>query len=550
MVHKELESETGAPAEATLQKDPQHSPVKEKEPFNTTNHQKELENIRQFMGDLVNSLANSMSSELSIIRNKLQEHEKTVNSLMNDIFENSTTQLFSEKSPVPSSVETPFNLVKKGHKSKQLQNRQNITQLANRFEVLANEDNYSTTTNTRIIPGQKTYSETVTHQSLNQHPPAKVQPNSQQSQPHSRQIYPQPPAAQQTSHQTQSLQNLQPPNVNQHPPSVVQPNSQQSQPHSRQIYPQPPAAQQTSHQTQSLQNLQPPNVNQHPPSVVQANSQHSQSHPRQNYPQPPASQQTSHQFHSLQNLQPPNSSPLLKHHQSQSQPEFHPPQQFNTQQNHYHQQLIQNQQPQIENQQKQTQSFHQQQPKQSQIDQPSRSQNQENSENTLLIIGDSNIHGVKPRELAQRIRERVFVHKQAISGATASHICHYSDILLKDKPNAVIIHAGTNDLVGRNADSNLSADNIACDLIRTGVKARNAGVKQVMISSLLPINDYQANKKAQEVNNHLREHCHAYNFLYIDNANMTKEDLQDTVHLSRDGKGVLMDNFAYYVNRY
>ena len=503
MVHKKPETETGAPAEATLQKDPQHSPVKEKEPFNTTNHQKELENIRQFMGDLVNSLANSMSSELSIIRNKLQEHEKTVNSLMNDIFENSTTQLFSEKSPVPSSVETPFNLVKKGHKSKQLQNRQNITQLANRFEVLANEDNYSTTTNTRIIPGQKTYSETVTHQSLNQHPPAKVQPN-----------------------------------------------SQQSQPHPRQIYPQPPAAQQTSHQTQSLQNLQPPNVNQHPPSVVQANSQHSQSHPRQNYPQPPASQQTSHQFHSLQNLQPPNSSPLLKHHQSQSQPEFHPPQQFNTQQNHYHQQLIQNQQPQIENQQKQTQSFHQQQPKQSQIDQPSRSQNQENSENTLLIIGDSNIHGVKPRELAQRIRGRVFVHKQAISGATASHICHYSDILLKDKPNAVIIHAGTNDLVGRNADSNLSADNIACDLIRTGVKARNAGVKQVMISSLLPINDYQANKKAQEVNNHLREHCHAYNFLYIDNANMTKEDLQDTVHLSRDGKGVLMDNSAYYVNRY
>ena len=73
MVHKELESETGAPAEATLQKDPQHSPVKEKEPFNTTNHQKELENIRQFMGDLVNSLANSMSSELSnLCRDTLQ----------------------------------------------------------------------------------------------------------------------------------------------------------------------------------------------------------------------------------------------------------------------------------------------------------------------------------------------------------------------------------------------------------------------------------------------------------------------------------------------
>ena len=109
------------------------------------------------------------------------------------------------------------------------------------------------------------------------------------------------------------------------------------------------------------------------------------------------------------------------------------------------------------------------------------------------------------------------MHKQAISGATASHICYHSDILLKDKPNAVIIHAGTNDIVGRNSDSNLSADNIASNLVRTGVKARNAGVKHVMISSLFPINDFQANKKAQEVNNHLREHCHAYNFIFINN---------------------------------
>lgn len=105
MVHKEPESGTGAPAETTLPKDPQHSPVKEKEPLNTSNHQEELENIKHFMSDLVNSLANSMSSELAIIKNKLLEHENTVNSLINDIFENSTTHVFSEKSPVPTYVD-------------------------------------------------------------------------------------------------------------------------------------------------------------------------------------------------------------------------------------------------------------------------------------------------------------------------------------------------------------------------------------------------------------------------------------------------------------
>ena len=474
MVHKEPESETGAPAETTLSKDPQHSPVKEKEPVKTSNHQ-ELENIKHFMSDLVNSLANSMSSELSFIKDKLQEHEKTVNSLINDIFENSTTHLFSEKSPVPTSVETPFNLVKNGHKTKQLQNRQ-ITQLANRFEALANEDNYSTATDIRIVPGQKTYSETVTHQ----HPPAKIQPYSQQSQPNSRQIYPQSPAAQQTSHQIQSLQNLQPRNVNQHPPSVVHANSQHSQPNPRQNYPHPTASQQTSHQ-------------------AQIHSQQLQPHPRQSYPQPTAPRQSSHQTHSLH------------------KPQLHQPQPTQ----HPQQVPQQNQQP--NNQQKYK----------------------------LNLLGDSNFRYISIRDLNRATNHRAFIDKFAHSGATTSHLITYADVALLNRPDGIVLHGGTNDIIGRNA-TDQSPDQIACNLIELGVKARNAKVKDIFISSVLPTKDARANEKALLINQHLKTYCTAYNFVFIDNSNITEEDLKederDRVHLSASGSDELMKNLAYYFN--
>ena len=44
----------------------------------------------------------------------------------------------------------------------------------------------------------------------------------------------------------------------------------------------------------------------------------------------------------------------------------------------------------------------------------------------------------------------------------------------------------------------------------------------------------------------------AYNFVYVDNSNITEEDLReiesDRVHLSTAGRDELMKNFGYYFN--
>ena len=220
----------------------------------------------------------------------------------------------------------------------------------------------------------------------------------------------------------------------------------------------------------------------------------------------------------------------MRYHQPQSlqlqSKQLHPQQKRQPQQNQY-----------FNNQQIQQQDYHQPQPQRS------------NSQHKLLLLGDSNIHGVPPQKLARKIHKNVFVVRQAISGATASHICHYSEILLKENPDSIIIHAGTNDVHGRNA-SNLSAEAIACELIRTGVKARNAGVQNIMISSILPIDDIEANEKALEINSHLKDHCKSYNFVYVNNSNLTTGDLYDAVHLTHEGKEVLVNNFAFYMNKY
>ena len=90
-------------------------------------------------------------------------------------------------------------------------------------------------------------------------------------------------------------------------------------------------------------------------------------------------------------------------------------------------------------------------------------------------------------------------------------------------------------MYGRNS-SQYSADEIDCLLIEIGVKARSSGVRNIFISSILPINDQLTNAKAMHTNSFLKTYCRAYNFVLIDNSNLTTEDLKenDPVQLSLD----------------
>jgi len=129
----------------------------------------------------------------------------------------------------------------------------------------------------------------------------------------------------------------------------------------------------------------------------------------------------------------------------------------------------------------------------------------------LVLLGDSNLQAIKPSLMSSGLQNRNFIEKFAHSGATAAHLRHYVDISLEKKPVAMIIHGGTNDIKGRNANSR-TAEQIAGDLIATAVRAREHGVRIVAISGILITRDQQANIRGQEINALLQEYCRAYNF--------------------------------------
>ena len=183
---------------------------------------------------------------------------------------------------------------------------------------------------------------------------------------------------------------------------------------------------------------------------------------------------------------------------------------------------------------------------------PQHAQVRMNPQNeNLVLLGDSNLHGIKPSLMSGNLRNHNYIEKFAHNGATAAHLSHYVDICLEKKPSSMIIHGGTNDIKGRNANSK-SSDQIACDLIATAVKAREHGVRNVAISGIIITRDPQANLRAQEINRTLVEHCRAYNFGFIDNSDIELKHLKvgDAVHLAPNGHGKLVKNWTNYINTF
>ena len=72
------------------------------------------------------------------------------------------------------------------------------------------------------------------------------------------------------------------------------------------------------------------------------------------------------------------------------------------------------------------------------------------------LLGDSNFNRIIIPEMNSLLKTST-VTKFSYSGATSVHLRHYSDVLLESKPDAVLIHGGTNDIWGKNQRKTLVA---------------------------------------------------------------------------------------------
>ena len=112
-------------------------------------------------------------------------------------------------------------------------------------------------------------------------------------------------------------------------------------------------------------------------------------------------------------------------------------------------------------------------------------------------------------------------------------------LVIRDKPDHVIFHAGTNDI-----PSDKDPGNIAKSIVDLTISPKSPTC-DVSIYNIITRKDKHQHK-AQEVNNHLKEMCTNKNINLIDqNKNLKKQHLKKSrLHLTKRGTNILSTTFV------
>ena len=136
------------------------------------------------------------------------------------------------------------------------------------------------------------------------------------------------------------------------------------------------------------------------------------------------------------------------------------------------------------------------------------------------------------------------IHK--FPAATASQIEDYTPRNVKaNKTHGLLIHSGTNSVHQKTREGELvwTDEEIAQQILDTGIQARKDGVRIVLVSSLIVRRGKFWNRRVSNINSILNELCHQNNFIFINNQNINLSHLEDGLHLTDEGLSILKDNF-------
>ena len=101
----------------------------------------------------------------------------------------------------------------------------------------------------------------------------------------------------------------------------------------------------------------------------------------------------------------------------------------------------------------------------------------------ILMIGDSHIRRVKRDKLRNSFDNAKSLVRY-FSGAKTEDLHHYiKPLLLKEKPDTVVIHLGSNNMTHRIFED-FNEDKLADEIINDGKMCRQCGVKDVIFSSI------------------------------------------------------------------
>ena len=117
--------------------------------------------------------------------------------------------------------------------------------------------------------------------------------------------------------------------------------------------------------------------------------------------------------------------------------------------------------------------------------------------------------------------------------------------LVDDKPDAVIIYVGTNDVLNK-----LNHEDIARNIISIALNCRKYDVNDIAISSVLIKKNPNLNALVRRVNDLLYDLCARNGFGFISNEMITIDYLwKDGIHLLDLGTNIASSSFIEFVNK-
>ena len=158
----------------------------------------------------------------------------------------------------------------------------------------------------------------------------------------------------------------------------------------------------------------------------------------------------------------------------------------------------------------------------------------------VFIVGDSMIKNIT----GTGISSKNIIKMRPYPGATTIDICDYVKTELRQKPDVVIVHCGTNDI-----PNNINTVKKIKKLVKEIEENNHENILQVVISSIIKRYDQDYNEEIQNINDKLRRFCTSRCLFLINNNKMDKSCLnKGKLHLNRRGSSFLANNFKKFVN--
>ena len=165
-----------------------------------------------------------------------------------------------------------------------------------------------------------------------------------------------------------------------------------------------------------------------------------------------------------------------------------------------------------------------------------------------VIFSTSITKGIKVREFNNHYKLGIARFRR-FHGAKARQMKHYViPTLIEEKPKIVMLQCGGNDLA-TSKHNPTPVENIAKKIIETAQICENFGAENIFICGVITRIQGYMDRRRIKLNEILRDICYDSGYNFVNNDNITHENLsQDGVHLNVDGSVILANNLLHSLN--